>query len=94
MAEMEHLHAVVHGLVQGVNFRYFTMRRASELGLRGYVRNVLLDGTVEVVAEGERDRLERLLGYLEAGPRGARVTRVDSDWSEYTGGFSRFDVRF
>ncbi len=94
MSQQENLHAVVHGLVQGVNFRYFVMRHAVELGLTGYVRNVLLNGTVEVVAEGERDKLEQLLRYLEVGPRAARVKSVDVDWSGYSGEFSRFDVRF
>ena len=94
MSQQACLHAVVHGLVQGVNFRYFVMRHATELGLTGYVRNVFLDGTVEVVAEGMRDKLEQLLRYLEAGPRAARVKRVDVDWSEYSGEFSRFEVRF
>ncbi|MFW6125587.1 MAG: acylphosphatase [Chloroflexota bacterium] len=94
MAAKGMLHAVVHGLVQGVNFRSFVLRHARALGLTGYVRNVLADGTVEVVAEGERDRLEQLLGYLQTGPRAARVTGVDADWSDYTGEFSGFDVRF
>jgi len=94
MSQKANLRAVVHGLVQGVNFRSFVIRRANELGLTGYVRNVLLDGTVEVVAEGERDKLEQLLRYLEAGPRAARVKRVNVDWSEYGGEFSRFDVKF
>jgi acylphosphatase len=94
MSQQASLHAVVHGLVQGVNFRYFVMRRATELGLTGYVRNVFLDGTVEVVAEGMRDRLEQLLRYLEVGPRAARVKKVDVSWSEYSGEFSRFDVKF
>ena len=44
MSQQACLHAVVHGLVQGVNFRYFVMHRAVELGLTGYVRNVFLDG--------------------------------------------------
>ena len=94
MSQKANLLAVVYGLVQGVNFRSFVIRRANELGLTGYVRNVLLDGTVEVVAEGEREKLEQLLRYLEAGPRAARVKRVNVDWSEYSGEFSRFDVRF
>ena len=94
MSQQACLHAVVHGLVQGVNFRYFVMRHATELGLTGYVRNVFLDSTVEVVAEGMRDKLEQLSRYLEAGPRAARVKRVDVDWSEYGGEFTRFEVRF
>lgn len=94
MSRRTTLHAVVHGLVQGVNFRSFVIRRANELGLTGYVRNVLLDGTVEVVAEGEREKLEQLLRYLEVGPRAARVKRVDVVWSEHSGDFSRFEVRF
>jgi len=94
MSQKANLLAVVHGLVQGVNFRSFVIRRAAELGLTGYVRNVLLDGTVEVVAEGEREKLERLLRHLEVGPRASRVERVDVSWSEYGGDFSRFDVKY
>ena len=94
MSEKARLHAVVHGLVHGVNFRYFVMRHAAELGLGGYVRNVLLDGTVEVVAEGDREKLEELLRYLHQGPRMARVERVDATWSEFSGDYSGFDVRF
>jgi len=94
MSEKARLHAVVHGLVHGVSFRYFVMRHAAELGLGGYVRNVLLDGTVEVVAEGDREKLEELLRYLHRGPRMARVERVDATWSEFSGDYSGFDVRF
>lgn len=94
MAQRAALTAVVHGLVQGVNFRHFVMRHAMELGLTGYVRNVLLDGTVEVVAEGDGEGLEELLRHMRVGPRAARVDRVDASWSDYTGGFSRFEVRF
>lgn len=87
------LHANVHGRVQGVNFRYYTQRRAIELGLTGYVRN-LWDGTVEVVAEGPRPILEELLAFLRVGPRSAFVTQVDIQWSAPTGQFSRFEVRY
>lgn len=83
----------MHGLVQGVNFRYFVLRHARSMGLTGYVRN-LLERAVEVVAEGDRDDLERLLREVEGGPRGARVERVDANWTEYSGAYSRFEVRF
>ena len=82
---------VVHGDVQGVGFRYFVMRRASQLGLKGWVRNND-DGTVELVAEGPRTDLEQLLRTAEEGPRLARVSRVDAQWSNATGGLQGFDL--
>lgn len=86
--------AVVHGYVQGVNFRYFVMKRAEALALKGYVRN-LPDGTmVEVRAEGDKDKLEELLKYLNVGPSRARVERVDVKWSDYTGRFEDFQVNY
>ncbi|MFQ5925033.1 MAG: acylphosphatase [Dehalococcoidia bacterium] len=93
MCEQAGLHAIVHGLVQGVNFRYFVLRHARDLGLTGYVRN-RLDGAVEVKAEGEREKLGQLLRHLEVGPRGAWVERVEANWSEYSGAYSHFEVRF
>ena len=86
------LQAIVHGRVQGVSFRYYTQRRAGELGLVGYVRN-LWDGTVEVVAKGSRPNVDQLLDYVRAGPRAAFVTQVDVQWPRPTGQFSRFEVR-
>jgi acylphosphatase len=88
---MERLHAVVHGRVQGVGFRYFVQRRASALGLSGWVRNND-DGTVEAVAEGPRERLEKLRSALEQGPRMADVDRVDARWMAATGGLDAFDL--
>jgi acylphosphatase len=84
--------AVVHGRVQGVSFRYYTQRRAVELELTGYVRN-RWDGTVEVIAEGPRARLEELLAFLRVGPRGALVVEVDARWASPGGEFIRFEVR-
>jgi acylphosphatase len=88
----ERLTAVVRGEVQGVGFRFFVMRRANGLGLRGYVRN-RADGGVEVVAEGPRARLEQLLRELYRGPSGAVVTDVEERWSDATGTFSGFVIR-
>mgnify|MGYP001230885555 CR=1 FL=1 len=68
----------VHGRVQGVGFRWWTWRRASELGLRGVVRN-LPDGTVEVLAAGPPDALNRLQALLHDGPPAAEVARVDEN---------------
>jgi acylphosphatase len=88
---MERLHAIVHGDVQGVGFRYFVQRKAQQLGLRGWVRNND-NGTVELVAEGSRAELEQLKRALEEGPRLARVDRVETRWSEGTGGLDRFEL--
>ena len=88
---MEPLHALVRGDVQGVGFRYFVQRKAQQLGLRGWVRNND-DGTVELVAEGERAVLEQLKHAVEEGPRMARVDRVDTRWSEATGTLGGFEL--
>ena len=88
---MERLQAVVRGDVQGVGFRYFVQSKANQLGLRGWVRNND-DGTVELVAEGDRAQLEELARALEAGPRMARVDRVETQWSTATGKLQGFDL--
>jgi len=85
------LHAVVHGDVQGVGFRYHVQRRAEEMGLAGWVRN-RPDGSVEVVAEGGRATLGRLLELLSKGPGLADVDRVDAEWGKETG-LKGFTVR-
>jgi acylphosphatase len=92
-ADLASVQAVVYGYVQGVFFRAFVSRRAIELRLTGYVRN-LPTGAVEVHAEGERGKLQQLIGYLHIGPPAARVERVVTSWSEYTGGYSSFGIRY
>jgi acylphosphatase len=67
---------VLSGLVQGVGFRWYAARRASELGLKGWVRN-LPDGRVEAVASGDPASLARFEELLRIGPRSARVTGVE-----------------
>ncbi|HEY7270046.1 MAG TPA: acylphosphatase, partial [Dehalococcoidia bacterium] len=74
------LHAVVHGRVQGVGFRFFVRRQAVEHGLSGWVRNLDGDATVEVQAEGPRSGLEGLLRAIRSGPPMAFVERVDVEW--------------
>jgi acylphosphatase len=81
----------VYGDVQGVGFRYFAQRKARQLRLQGWVRNND-DGTVELVAEGERPDLDELKRALEEGPRMAHVDRVDVRWSSATGTLGSFDL--
>jgi acylphosphatase len=69
------LHFLIQGRVQGVGFRWFVHREASELELRGWVRNTE-DGDVEVVATGDPADLDELRTSLHKGPRGSRVDRV------------------
>lgn len=86
------LHARVEGRVQGVGYRAFVVQKAQELGLKGWARN-RWDGSVEVLAEGKRETLERLLTALRAGPRMSHVTDVQVEWGEATGEFHYFYVR-
>lgn len=67
---------VIGGVVQGVGFRNFVQRRAAELGVRGWVKN-LPDGRVEVAASGNEGQLVTLEQYLNAGPRHSHVESVE-----------------
>ena len=89
----QELWAIVHGIVQGVGFRYFVIERASSLGLRGYARNSR-NGDVEVLAQGPRPALERLLTLLRQGPAAAHVQDVRVTWRQPTEHFSGFHVRW
>lgn len=88
------LRAVVRGRVQGVGFRDFVWRQAAFLGLVGYVRNGDDGRSLEVVAEGEREKLEQLLDCLREGPRGARVEDVDVRWGAASGRFTAFGIAY
>ena len=87
------LHAIVEGIVQGVNFRQSAARRARVLGLTGWIMN-RYDGSVETVAEGPRQALEDYLAYLQAGPPAAVVRGVSVRWEESAGEFGDFGIKY
>ncbi len=87
------LHAVVHGYVQGVSFRYYTLRTAQQLGLTGWVAN-RWDGAVETIAEGQRKSLDEFAAFLHRGSPSSVVRRVDIEWRTRTGEFTGFRVRY
>jgi acylphosphatase len=83
--------AVFSGKVQGVGFRYTAREIAGELGLAGWVRN-LADGSVEIVAEGERELVQQFLERLSvAFARNVRETQVE--WGQATEGARGFEIR-
>lgn len=94
MADMARLSSIVYGQVQGVYFRYFVRNTARGLGLKGYVRNLGSGDAIEVQAEGEKPQLNRLLEQLKRGPPGARVSRMEIDWSDYSEQFTDFRIRY
>jgi acylphosphatase len=87
------LHAIIRGRVQGVNFRYYATIKAQQLGLTGWVRN-LPDRTVETLAIGSREALEKFLEWLHHGPSTAQVTQVDVIWSEPKEALTDFEIRY
>ena len=86
--------AWVYGRVQGVGFRYTTQQEARRLSLTGYARN-RDDGSVEVVASGEAEQVDKLLKWLkDGGPRSARVDRVLSERHRPREAFTGFSIRY
>jgi acylphosphatase len=71
-------HLVIHGRVQGVFYRDWTVQTARGLGLTGWVRN-RRDGTVEAVVQGEEATVERFIGMARGGPPRASVSGIDAD---------------
>ena len=86
------LHCIVRGRVQGVFFRASTQREAKREGLTGWVAN-RADGSVEIVVEGEDETLREFLGWVQRGPTGAQIDRVETRWRSFTGEFADFRIQ-
>jgi acylphosphatase len=82
---------LIAGRVQGVFFRAHTQRKAQELGLAGFVRN-LADGRVEVTVEGWEESIQQLVAWCRRGPSEARVERVEVEWEDFRGEFQSFTI--
>jgi acylphosphatase len=89
----DQVHVLISGLVQGVGYRHSTYRKALDLGLHGWVRN-LPNGNVEAVFQGDRARIERMLEWCRRGPAIARVDRVTTDWQPAEHEFDDFQIAF
>ena len=84
-------HLLLHGTVQGVFYRAWTVETARELGLHGWVRN-LPEGTVEAHVEGELHAVKRLIEAMGEGPTRAHVERIDCREVDCKG-FTSFERR-
>lgn len=87
--ERVRLRAIIYGQVQGVGFRPYVVWEAQSLTLVGYVCKHE-EGMIECIAEGERQKAEKLLESLHVGPPDAVVEKVDFEWREATGYFNDF----
>jgi acylphosphatase len=88
-----HTEIVINGMVQGVGYRYFAQRKASEYGMVGYVRN-MPNGSVLCEVEGEQGLVRDFIKELNIGPAFSRVSSVDVNTSTELYGYQRFEVRF
>ena len=86
-------HVHISGRVQGVFFRSETQDEAIKKNVTGWVRN-LPDGRVEAVFEGEKENVENLIEFCKRGSPGARVTKVNVNWQDFTGEFKNFGIRY
>lgn len=90
---MKRLTLKIHGMVIGVGYRYTTQKEAKKRGFTGYIMN-LDDGTVELVAEGKEKSLQDFVNWCYNGVGPAMVQNIDQSWSESTGEFSDFVIKF
>ena len=82
----------IHGLVQGIGYRYSARNEAKKRQFTGYVCNSA-DGMVEIVAEGEENHLKDFINWCYNGVGPAQVNKIDQSWSEATGQFSDFVIK-
>lgn len=90
---MHRAEIIVNGLVQGVGFRYFVLKNAQSLGLKGYVKN-LYSGEVLAVAEGEKGMIEELFKEMKMGPMSSSVNSAKIVWQECKNEFKTFKIEY
>ncbi len=84
-------HVVVRGHVQRVYFRGSLQQQAETRGVTGWTRN-REDGAVEAVLQGPKSAVERVVEWMRAGPRGARVDSAEVEWSEPREALRGFEI--
>jgi acylphosphatase len=84
---------IVDGVVQGVGFRYFVLRNAQALGLKGYTKN-LFTGEVLTEVEGEEGLIRELINKIKVGPSHAYVKNCKVEWKDFKNEFKDFEVRY
>ena len=89
---MPQVHLLISGGVQGVFFRTHTHKKALELKLTGWVKN-LADGRVEAFAEGDHDLLEKFVEWCHDGPPAAQVEKVEINWGDEENQFQDFRIK-
>lgn len=90
---MKELKAILRGRVQGVAFRYFTVKAADALGLKGYVKN-LPSGEVEIVAQGGEEELNKFIPKIKEGPTAAVVKDADINYRPPSKDYAGFNVKY
>jgi len=90
---VKHAHIIVSGQVQGVFYRAHAFETAKQLNLKGIARNTSR-GEVEIIAEGEEEKLHELVKWCHKGSPASKVTDVKATYSEPTGEFDSFKVRY
>lgn len=90
---MKRLHLIIHGKVQGVFFRDYVKKTADSLDLNGFVKNNP-DGTVKVVAEGNEEKLKKLLEKCRQGSSSSKVEKIENSWEEASEDFDSFEIRY
>ena len=88
--EFECVSIQITGRVQGVGYRWSTVRHAHMIGVRGWVRN-LDDGSVEAMVQGPPDQVDRMLEWMRQGPPGAIVIELSSERQFIDRRFERFE---
>ena len=89
---MYKIHVMISGKVQGVFFRISTQDKANKLNLTGWVKNIF-NNAVEIIAEGDREELSKLTGWLQMGPPNATVDKISIEWSDQPKKqFSSFEI--
>ena len=87
------IHIIVHGLVQGVGFRFYVRDRSAQYGIKGSVKN-LHDGTVEIYAEGDEKQLHKFIEKIREGPSFGHVSRLVRKWKEPSDSYTDFTILF
>ena len=93
MGMLVRVHIKICGRVQGVCFRHYCREMAEQLGLTGWVRNNEA-GRVEVVSEGEEEKVLRLVEWCRRGPPYAHVVHCETTYDKATGEYDSFEIQF